>query len=344
MNRSFIHESELYPLKFAPVYQSRVWGGEQLRDVLRRDLPENAEGPIGESWELADRGEINSVVLEGALAGFTIGELVKQYGTSLLGRKCAGAQRFPLLVKLIDAGERLSLQVHPDAGSCARIGGGAEPKTEMWYIVSARQGAQIFAGLKPRATRLKLTECLASGDAETLESQLQVYESLPRDAYYIPAGTVHAIGAGNLLLEIQQNSDTTYRLSDWGRFGLDGKPRELHIEQGMAAIDFTNRVSPRIAGSVNQTRHNRKFDVITVCPFFRVSDLRLTSPWCDCTFNDASFHLLTAIDAPVSISSARLGEAVGLDIGESVLIPANFGDYAIDPLMAGESTVVKTTL
>lgn len=342
MNKSFIPENELYPLKFKPVYQTRVWGGEQLQSVLHRQIPENL-GPVGESWELADRTDVNSVVAEGKLAGFTIGELVKHYGVNLLGRKGRGASRFPLLVKLIDAGERLSLQVHPDAAACSRIGGGAEPKTEMWYIVSARQGAQIFAGLKPRATRLKLTELLGSGDSESLESQLQVYESLPRDAYYIQAGTVHAIGAGNLLLEVQQNSDTTYRLSDWGRVGLDGKPRELHVDQGMIAIDFTNRVSPRIAGSVNQTRHNRKFEVITVCPFFRVSDLRLTSSWKDCTLNDGSFHLLTAVDAPVSIQG-RIGEPVELAVGESVLIPANFGDYALDPQMAGETTVVKTTL
>ena len=343
MIESLIHETELYPLKFLPVYQPRVWGGEQLRSVLHRDIPETDGDPVGESWELADRPDVNSVVAEGPLAGATIGELVKHYGTSLLGRKCRGATRFPLLVKLIDSGERLSLQVHPDAASCSRLGGGAEPKTEMWYIVSALQGAQIFAGLKPRATRLKLTESVNTGDTESLESQLQVYESLPRDAYYLPAGTVHAIGAGNLLLEIQQNSDTTYRLSDWGRIGRDGKPRTLHVDQAMSSIDFTNRVSPRIAGSVNQSRHNRKFDVITVCPFFRVSDLRLTSPWCDCTLNDASFHLLTAIDAPVSVCGKN-GARAELAIGESALVPANFGDYTIEPQMAGESTVVKTTL
>ena len=342
MSRNFIPENELYPLKFTPVYRTRVWGGEQLQSVLHRRLPEN-EGPIGESWELADRTDVNSVVTEGPLAGSTIGELVKHYGVSLLGRKGRGVSRFPLLVKLIDAGERLSLQVHPDAAACSRIGGGAEPKTEMWYIVSARQGAQIFAGLQPRATRLKLTELLGSGDSESLESQLQVYESLPRDAYYIQAGTVHAIGAGNLLLDVQQNSDTTSRLSDWGRVGLDGTPRELPVDQGMIAIDFTNRVSPRIAGSVNQTRHNRKFEVITVCPFFRVSDLRLTSSWRDCTLHDGSFHLLTAVDAPVSILG-RSGDPVELAVGESALIPANFGDYALEPQMAGESTVVKTTL
>ena len=343
MNTAFIQESELYPLKFSPVYQSRVWGGDQLQSVLHRKMPKNAKGPIGESWEISDRDDVNSVVADGALAGVPIGELVRHYGVALLGRKGRGMKRFPLLVKLIDAGERLSLQVHPDAASCAKLGGGAEPKTEMWYIISARQGAQIFAGLKPRATRLQLTEQLGKSDCGALESQLQIYESLPRDAYYIQAGTVHAIGAGNLLLEIQQNSDTTYRLSDWNRVGLDGKPRELHIDRGMAAIDFTNRVSPRIAGSVNHTRHNRKFDVITVCPFFKVSDLRLTASWCDCTRNDASFHLLTAIDAPVGIVGHD-GKSVELDAGESVLVPANFGDYTIEPRMAGESTVVKTTL
>jgi len=343
MSSNFIPETGLYPLKFTPVYQTRVWGGDQLQSVLHRDIPENGGDPIGESWELADRSDVNSVVADGPLAGCTIGELVKQYGVALLGPKGRGAKRFPLLVKLIDAGERLSLQVHPDAGSCARIGKGAEPKTEMWYLISARKEARIFAGLKPRATRLQLTECLGGTDAKALESQLQVYESLPRDAYYIQAGTVHAIGAGNLLLEIQQNSDTTYRLSDWGRVGLDGKPRELHVKQGMTAIDFTNRVSPRIAGSVNHTRHNRKFEVITICPFFRVSDLRLTTSWCDCTRNDSSFHLLTAIDAPVSVIWHG-GAPVELAAGESVLIPANLGDYTIEPQMAGESTIVKTTL
>ena len=341
MNAEFIPESGLYPLKFIPVYKSRIWGGDQLAGVLRRALPPD-ESPIGEAWELADRDDVNSVVAEGELAGRSINELVKHYRGALLGRKCRDLSRFPLLVKLIDAGERLSLQVHPDAASCSRIGQGAEPKTEMWYVISAKHGARIFAGLQPRATRLRLSEQLAAGSTE-LESLLQEYESLPRDAYFIPAGTVHAIGAGNLILEIQQNSDTTYRLSDWGRVDAEGNPRELHISRGMATIDFTNRISPRIAGVVNQARHNRKFEVITICPFFRVSDLRLVTVWNDNTRNDASFHLLSAINAPVVITGRRAAP-VRLEAGESALIPACFGDYSIEPSMAGESTVVKTTL
>ena len=343
MSGDLLPAAELYPLKFAPVYQRRIWGGEQMRDILRRSLPKDGGDPIGESWEISDREDVNSVVAAGPLAGHTIGELVAHYREALLGRRGRNFSRFPLLVKLIDAGERLSLQVHPDAGACAAIGGGAEPKTEMWYIISARRGAKIFAGLNQRATRIKLSELLQNADAPVLEAQLQIYDSLPRDAYYIPAGTVHAIGAGNLLLEIQQNSDTTYRLSDWGRLGSDGKPRQLHIAQGASSIDFTNRVSPRIVGAVNKTRHNRKFDVITVCPFFRVSDLRLTSLWNDCTLNDASFHILSAIDAPVRISGKN-GSAAELEAGESALLPACFGEYTIEPMMAGESTVVKTTL
>ena len=343
MNMDFLPTAELYPLKFVPVYQKRVWGGDQMREVLRRDLPPESGDPIGESWEISDRDDVNSIVADGPLAGRSIGELTAHYRDALLGRKCRDAKRFPLLVKLIDAGERLSLQVHPDAGASCRIGDGAEPKTEMWYILSARHGARIYAGLSQRATRIQLSELLQQSEPSALESLLQTYESLPRDAYYIPAGTVHAIGAGNLLLEIQQNSDTTYRLSDWGRLGRDGKPRQLHIRQGMLAIDFTNRVSPRIAGAVNQTRHNRKFEVITVCPYFRVSDLRLTSTWQDCTHNDASFHILSAIDAPVRIVG-RNGGSAELKTGESALLPACFGEYAVEPEMAGESTVVKTTL
>jgi len=343
MNGDFLPATELYPLKFTPVYQQRVWGGEQMRDVLRRDLPRKNGDPIGESWEISDRDDVNSIVANGPLAGRSLGELVAHYRAALLGDKGRHATRFPLLVKLIDAGKRLSLQVHPDTVASARIGDGAEPKTEMWYIIAAKRGAQIYAGLNQRATRVQLSELLKSAEAPTLETQLQIYDSLPRDAYYIPAGTVHAIGAGNLLLEIQQNSDTTYRLSDWGRLGRDGKPRQLHIAQGMNSIDFTNRVSPRIAGAVNHTRHNRKFEVITVCPYFRVSDLRLTSTWSDCTLTDASFHILSAIDAPVRISGKN-GAAAELEAGESALLPACFGEYEIEPTMAGESTVVKTTL
>ena len=264
------------------------------------------------------------------------------YRQSLLGRMWRGGERFPLLVKLIDAGERLSLQVHPDAAACAALGGGAEPKTEMWYVVSARRGAEILAGLSLRATKQLMREKVSTPEVESL---LQRYESYPGDAYFITAGTPHAIGAGNLILEIQQNSDTTYRLSDWGRADAAGRSRELHIAEGMRSIDFTNRATPRIAGAADSANHNRKFDVVTMCPFFSVSDLRLTGAWNDDT-GGRSFHIVSAVNAPAAISLPGSPAATRLRLaaGESALIPAVCGAYTIDVLAPGETTVLRTTL
>ncbi len=336
----FSEVSMLYPLKFEPIYQERIWGGDQLQTVLKRQLPETDQ-PIGESWELSDREEACSRVVNGPMAGRTLHELVTHFGRALLGRQARRLDRFPLLVKLIDAGERLSLQVHPDEAAARRIGGGAEAKTEMWYVMSARRDARILAGLLGRATKQQLVADIAS---PTVENFLQSYPSQPGDAYFITAGTLHAIGGGNLILEIQQNSDTTYRVSDWGRVDAAGRSRELHVEQGMQAIDFTNRVSPRIAGVVGATIHNRKFDVVVHCPFFQVSDLHLVDTWSDNTRED-SFHLLSAINAPVLVGKPGIPERqTRIEPGETVLVPAAMAGYVIEPLMAGETRVVKTTL
>jgi len=337
----FLPSNLLYPLKFMPIYQARIWGGTQMSDVLKREVP-TADEPIGESWEIVDRDGENSVVENGPLAGKTLHELLQHYGRELVGRKAKSINRFPLLVKLIDAGDRLSLQVHPDDTACARIGGGAEPKTEMWYIVAARKGAQILAGLQSRATRQQLVSMLNSPDVENL---LQVYPSLPGDAYFITSGTLHAIGGGNLILEIQQNSDTTYRVSDWGRVDANGVSRELHVEQGIHSINFMNRTSPRIAGVTDHVSHNRKFDVVSFCPFFTAADLRLTELWTDDTGSFGSFHMVSAVNGPVMVGKADdPARSVRLSAGETALIPACFGAYVVVPEGSGETIVVKTTL
>ena len=336
--RDFVSTEKLYPLVFSPIYQERIWGGSQLKEVLGRRLPA-AAGPIGESWELCDREGIQSVAANGELAGFTIGELVKHYGREILGSRAAHTDRFPLLIKLIDSGEKLSLQVHPDDNACRLLGNGAESKTEMWYIISARPGANILAGLDNQYSKNHLIDLLRSGSADGL---LQDYPSAPGDSYYIPAGTLHAIGAGNLILEIQQNSDTTYRISDWGRKGSDGKPRKLHTEEGIQSINFVNRSSPRIAAAVDQVAWNRKINVVNNCPHFNVSELRLVETWNDDTRRE-SFHYITAVNAPVRVG--REGYFVEIKAGESVLIPAALGAYSIQSLTAdGKCTVVKTTL
>ena len=337
----FLNTNQLYPLKFTPIYQARIWGGTQMSEVLHREVPVS-EDPIGESWEIVDRDGENSVLANGSMAGKTLHELLQHYGRELVGRRAKSIQRFPLLVKLIDAGDRLSLQVHPDEAACARIGEGAEPKTEMWYIVAARKGAQILAGLQGRATRQQLVSRLESPEVENL---LQVYPSLPGDAYFITSGTLHAIGGGNLILEIQQNSDTTYRVSDWGRVDAHGNPRELHIEKGIQSINFMNRTSPRIVGVTDHVSHNRKFDVVSNCPFFTVTDLRLTALWSDDTGSFGSFHMISAVNGAVMLGKADDPErCVRLAAGETALIPACFGSYVIVPEGPEETTVVKTTL
>ena len=336
--RQFIEVENIYPLKFAPVYQERVWGGTQLTCVLKRELPPHTV-PIGESWELCDRGEIQSRVVNGELAGFTLSELVRRYGSDLLGAKAGQLDRFPLLIKIIDAGEKLSLQVHPDDAACQVLGNGAESKTEMWYLLAARPGACILAGLDSQFSRNHMIDLLRSGAADGL---LQKHASQAGDAYFIPAGTLHAIGAGNLLLEVQQNSDTTYRLSDWGRVGSDGKPRELHLEQGIRAANFVNRASPRIAAAVDQVDWNRKITIVGNCPYFNFAELRLVEPWNDDTKKE-SFHYITAVSSPVRIG--RDDRRVDLAVGESVLLPAAFGAYTIESLTPEKHcTVVRTTL
>ena len=338
VKKDFVSAEKLYPLKFAPVYQERVWGGTQMADVLKRELPPHT-APIGEAWELCDRDDVNSKVINGDLAGFSLSELVRYYGRNLLGSKARQTERFPLLMKLIDAGEKLSLQVHPDDNACQLLGNGAESKTEMWYILSALPGANILAGLGNQYSKNHLIDLLRAGSAEGL---LHDYPSRPGDAYYIPAGTLHAIGAGNLILEIQQNSDTTYRISDWGRKGSDGKPRELHIEQGIQSINFVNRNSPRIAAAVDQVAWNRKVNVVSNCPYFNVAELRMTEPWNDDTRKE-SFHYITAVNAPVRVG--REDKFADIRPGESVLLPAAFGAYTIQSLdPAAKCTVVKTTL
>ncbi len=330
---------QLMPLEFSPVYQPRIWGGTMMHDVLGRQVPAG-DTPIGESWELSDRPEAMSVVSGGPLAGRSLHELLTHYGTALTGGATA-PERFPLLVKLIDAGERLSLQVHPDELACRSIGGGAEPKTEMWYIIAARRGGCILAGLEPRATLVQTKSLLNSPEVEQV---LRKHPSVPGDAYFIPAGTLHAIGAGNLILEIQQNSDTTYRLSDWGRVDAQGKSRELHVEKGLVSVHFTDRSNPRIAGVSDQAEHNRKFPIVKECRHFAVDDLRLTGVWHDSTASGRSFHLLSMIDGHARVETDA-GAKLLLVPGETVLIPFLCGAYRIIPENGSRPvTVVRTTL
>ncbi len=221
------------PLFFRPVYQERVWGGRRLEGELGRELP--VRGPIGEAWELVDREEAQSVVRDGPLEGRSLNELWREERQSLFGALAPEAPRFPILVKLLDAADRLSLQVHPPAGVAARFGG--EPKTEMWYIMGASPGAELYVGLRAGVTRESFEAAIASG---TVAECFHRISTRAGDCMFLPSGRVHAIGAGHLIAEIQQNSDTTFRVYDWDRKGLDGKPRALHVAESLECIDFAD--------------------------------------------------------------------------------------------------------
>jgi len=221
-------------LMFKPIFKNLVWGGRKLERVLGKRLP---TGPVGESWELVDLPGDQSVVADGPLAGCELQQLVRDHRGELLGPVPPDGGRFPLLVKYIDAAKTLSVQVHPDERTASALGG--RPKNEAWTILDVEPGAKLYLGLRPGATPEELERRIEAG---TVEELLHAVEPRAGDLVPVRPGTVHAIGAGVLLAEVQQPSDTTYRIYDWGRVGLDGKPRPLHIEESLAAIDFDARV------------------------------------------------------------------------------------------------------
>ena len=211
----------------------RVWGGRDLEKKLARKLPENKV--IGEAWEICDRPEAMSIARGGRFGGQTLRQIIEENSAYLMGEKWNPKTPFPILVKWLDCQQRLSLQVHPPKAVADALGG--EPKTENWYVADCSPEAGLIAGLKKGATKDEFVKSLADNSAEKLLNRFPVKKG---DSIFVQSGRLHAIDGGNLILEIQQNSDTTYRVYDWGRVGLDGKPRKLHIKESIASIDFND--------------------------------------------------------------------------------------------------------
>ncbi|MGA0848535.1 MAG: type I phosphomannose isomerase catalytic subunit [Chthoniobacterales bacterium] len=292
------------PIVFTPIYQERVWGGREFASRLGRSLP--GTQPVGEAWEVVDREEAQSVVSDGPLRGKTLHDLWTHHRAEVFGPRHADAgPRFPLLCKLLDARDRLSVQVHPPAAVAPRLHG--EPKTEMWYFLACDPGSRIYAGLVPGATRASFEEKLGRGEVEDC---LHVLPTREGDSIFIPSGRLHAIGEGNLIVEIQQNSDTTYRVFDWNRTGLDGRPRDLHIDESMISTDFEDFAPPLAhveSGLVAECEHFRVRKEILNAP----TDLRPAGDFClvtvvggraqcgDRSFGLGDFFLLPANTAPL---------------------------------------------
>lgn len=223
----------LHPFVFRPILKERIWGGRALASLFGRELPPGR--PVGESWEISDRPGDVSVIVNGPLAGRDLRSLMEEHGEEVMGDALTANGRFPLLAKILDARDRLSLQVHPPAAVARRLGG--EPKTEMWYIVRAEPGAMLYAGLRRGTTRGDFERHLQAG---TVEQCFHRMDTAAGDALFLPSGRVHAIGAGNVIFEIQQNSDTTYRVFDWNRIDAHGQRRALHVAESLASIDFND--------------------------------------------------------------------------------------------------------
>ncbi len=312
----------LYPLKFQPILKERVWGGRSLERLFHKRLPPGKV--IGESWEISDRPGDASVVTNGPLAGKSLSWLMAHHREELLGTARPQGDRFPLLVKILDAQENLSLQVHPPAAKAAALGG--EPKTEMWFVAEAAPGAQLFAGLKRGVNRDAFERGIRSGTVVDCFHRLAVQAG---DSLFLPSGRVHALGAGIVIFEIQQNSDTTYRVFDWNRTGLDGKPRPLHVAESLASIDFAD-YEPPLTPNTFQASDGCRVRTLVDDPLFRVQQME--------------FPASAAAPLPnqkMSIVGLVKGEII-LSGGEEklTLVP---GEFCLVPAAAARATLLAST-
>ena len=317
----------MYPIKLKPAFKDYLWGGTRLRDDFGKDCDFDK---IAESWELSCHKDGNSVVADGEFAGLTLAQYIEKEGKSVLGTNCEKFENFPILIKLIDAKDNLSVQVHPNNEYAQRVEG-EYGKTEIWYVVDCDEGASLLYGFKHNITKEEFRERIENN------TLLEVTNSVPvkkGDVFFIEAGTLHAIGKGILIAEIQQNSNTTYRIYDYGRVGADGKPRQLHIDK---AVDVTNlcpakpypQSEPVDMGGWTKKR-------LAKCEYFTVDVINVdTSAALEA--DKSSFVNILVLDGGCVLSSEG-NDAVELKKGDSVFIPAGLGKFEL----TGKCSAVMT--
>jgi mannose-6-phosphate isomerase len=309
----------LYPLTFQPIFQERIWGGRKLETLYGKTLPPGKI--IGESWEISDRADANSIVTNGPLAGKTLAELMHSHRDAIMGRARSPDGRFPLLIKLLDAQDNLSLQVHPPQHLAADLGGCA--KTEMWYVSAAEPGSMLYAGLRRGVTREEFADKTRKGTVAECFHQLPVREG---DSLFLPSGRVHALGKGLVIFEIQQNSDTTYRVFDWNRVDAAGKPRQLHIEESLKCIDFEDFEPSLTSDRAGIVEHG-----IAGCPLARHAlfevDEFLFKPGAQLKQSISEPHIIAAVTGTLEIPDPA--NPVTLNPGQFALVPASLKEFTI---------------
>ncbi len=320
--------SVLPPLRFKPILRAALWGGRRLAE-LGKSLGSGEH--YSESWEIVDHGDDQSVVVGGPLAGATLHDLVTDHGKSLLGRH-HGRRQFPLLLKFLDCQKPLSVQVHPNDAQAAHLTPPDSGKTEAWVILAAEPGSKIYAGLRPGVDRAALERAVAEGGCEKC---LHSFEPKVGDCVFIEAGTVHALGAGFLIAEIQQASDTTFRLFDWNRVDRDGRPRALRVRQSLDTIDYRRGpVRPIVPRREDQPHIER----LVTCDKFVLDRWQVETPQPLLT-ND-QFHIVTVVDGELDVLTAV--EKTRLGRGDTVLIPACTREAQLAP--QGRAVLLDTYL
>lgn len=314
----------MYPLRFEPIFRRYLWGGRRLATELEKPI---GEGICAESWELVDRQEENSVVAFGSYTGQTLHDLISTAGPELLGKRLSDRiksadlparlrGRFPLLLKFLDANKTLSVQVHPDDQAGLQKEIPDLGKTEAWYVMDAAPGSKIYCGLKSGVERADLAEAVNAGRTEEV---IHAFEAKTGDCVFVPAGTVHAIGEGLLIAEIQQSSDTTYRLFDWNRVDGDGNARELHIDDALSVTNYQlGPVGPQTLPEVSENVSQALVD----CDKFRIHCHRLPNETLQLPLHDECC-LLMVVAGTVQVSDEPSGQPLGR--GQTVLIPASMG-------------------
>lgn len=308
----------LYPLKFTPILQERIWGGEKLQTSLRK---EGSIPGIGESWEVSGVPGHLSIVSNGPLKGTNLQELIDQYGAGLLGEKVLrlfGAA-FPILIKFLDAAQDLSIQVHPDDNLAAKRHG-SKGKNEMWYVMEAAPEASLIVGFKEGIDQQRYQAAL---EKDTLLSILDRHEVAQGDTFFIEAGTIHAIGAGILLAEIQQTSDVTYRVYDFNRKDIYGHKRPLHTQEALAALNFTHSKSYK----KDYVSRNNQSTPIVKSPYFTTKHLPVQGTYRSVVDPSESFKILICVQGTAQVST-KFGDE-NISYGETILLAASSGQYEI---------------
>ena len=318
-------------IKLNPAFKDYLWGGTKLRDEYGKkcDLDK-----VAESWELSCHKDGCSVVADGEYAGLTLPQYIEKAGKAVLGTDCEKFEYFPILIKLIDAKQNLSVQVHPDNDYAMRVEG-EYGKTEMWYVVDCEPGAGLLYGFKHEISKEEFRRRIEDNTLLEVTNRVEVH---PGDVFFIETGTLHAIGEGILIAEIQQNSNTTYRVYDYGRVRADGKPRQLHIEK---AIDVT-RLAPATRPCGRPQAKPEAFDGGSVlplasCDYFTVKEMEVTSH-AALMADEKSFHSLLLLDGSLTLSMG--GEKLEMKKGASVFVPAGSGDYTL----TGKGRLILTTV